>query len=718
MAITTNTFWMNPQSNSLVANYGSNTNAKVPIFNQGDIESIDLHLVQIASSGATYEVPFPAGCSIQVAVGLVNELPTAGTWRLKVSGTETADLDYNATASQITVALNAISAVSTEGGVTVSTLGDSFLIAWNTVGVKPDIEAGSDTLTPASYESLQVGQVGDATNKQTVILTLRQSPVAIGTEWTPITNPVTSISLIQAWNGTQVIYRIDTNPLAKTGSLLLTFNGEQTVPIDINSPSGNYSVSLQDLVGIGSGKVNVSQSGEQTFDIAIQITPTTGLTVDYSGLIGFSGYSGLLNFSTAEVHALLQGNDSVQCSVEVRVTTDSQPQTVLLAPCFVISDMVSDGAIAPVSFGTPLTEEVANARFVRRDTNQAPDAPTQDIIWQNLGVTEDGSDVAAAISNANSPSGANPIATMADVGGGGGSFNGGAIDNPITIAGTSIDSEMSSDFFGVELSSDNTQFTEIEYNKLTVNQPGYNVTVEPNLLKVWETTNNLGVSIAHDSIAIQHIDTPNVTGYFTNEYIGFEDLGGSPHSAFIEHDVITVQNESINTQMRATGVIVTYTGVSTTTIDAAYVSSNTIYAGSGSQTTINGTGITFPDTTVQTTAYIPGAGQWNQFDTMTMLVENPTAYISSGYSSVTAYFTQGSNPISYWYNNKYATAYWGLFINGTLIDTFAYATTYYYAGNSTAYTINTGDHLQVKLGWFDGSSYTWASTAFILDQIY
>jgi hypothetical protein len=71
---------------------------------------------------------------------------------------------------------------------------------------------------------------------------------------------------------------------------------------------------------------------------------------------------------------------------------------------------------------------------------------------------------------------------------------------------------------------------------------------------VFEDTNSLGVTIAHDSVTIQHIDTPDQTAYFTNEYIGFEDMGGTPHSAWIEHDVITVQDVSGMTQVRATGI--------------------------------------------------------------------------------------------------------------------------------------------------------------------
>ncbi|CAB5217951.1 hypothetical protein UFOVP201_36 [uncultured Caudovirales phage] len=45
-------------------------------------------------------------------------------------------------------------------------------------------------------------------------------------------------------------------------------------------------------------------------------------------------------------------------------------------------------------------------------------------------------------------------------------FNGGAITNSITIAGATYDTELSSDFFGVQLSSDHTKGSTVEYNGL------------------------------------------------------------------------------------------------------------------------------------------------------------------------------------------------------------------------------------------------------------
>jgi len=181
---------------------------------------------------------------------------------------------------------------------------------------------------------------------------------------------------------------------------------------------------------------------------------------------------------------------------------------------------------------------------------------------------------------------------------------------------------------------------EVSHTGINVaNATPYYVNVAPDLVKVFEATNELGVSIAHDSIAIQHIDTPDRTSYFTNEYIGFEDMSGTPHSAWIEHDVITVQDDTNTTQMRSNGISLSAAGsitfgdatVQTTAAnpfngglitngisigqdgDANYsaVERDRFYLydeATASTLYVRATGITFPDSTVQTTAYTGGGG--------------------------------------------------------------------------------------------------------------
>jgi len=97
------------------------------------------------------------------------------------------------------------------------------------------------------------------------------------------------------------------------------------------------------------------------------------------------------------------------------MSLDDKRYTLIQTLCNVFADVVSDGVLVPLPLGVALSEQVANARFVRRDVDQNPDAATQDVIWKNLGVETLGSDVAGAITNADSPSAANPFATMSDI---------------------------------------------------------------------------------------------------------------------------------------------------------------------------------------------------------------------------------------------------------------------------------------------------------------
>lgn len=130
---------------------------------------------------------------------------------------------------------------------------------------------------------------------------------------------------------------------------------------------------------------------------------------------------------------------------------------------------------------------------------------------------------------------------------GGGSFNGGAVANPITIAGATYDSEMSSDFFGVELSSDTTQYAELEFNKLTVNDSTSNTTINTWGFASYDNASSLSIGS-------------------TLDYAGFNNFNGS-----------------VSTNIQPGNV--------------------TLY-GSTSNLVLDSTGITFPDSSVQTTAAV------------------------------------------------------------------------------------------------------------------
>jgi hypothetical protein len=358
-----------------------------------------------------YEVDFPAGSTVKVSVGTVATSPTGGGWKLSVSSTETAELAFDATPAAVQTALNAIGAVASAGGVTVISLGGGYSITWNTVGTKPAILSGSDTLVPSSYESIFVLQAGNATTQEIIFVELRQSPLALADSFASIGVPVVSDSIVSAWNGTNKVVRIAISPVPKGGTYVIDVDGDSAA-IDAFSSA---SAILSQLLTVGITAVSsVSQSDQLTVDLVL--TEDLPVTVDGSGLIESPALVGTISLATSELIAFLGSEAFKEATIEVSVTAAGQTRTMVQVPCTVANGVLSSGAVAPVPAGTILTESVANARFIRRDASQSPSGTDLDVIWPNLGVSLDGSDVAAAISGAASPASGNVFATMADVG--------------------------------------------------------------------------------------------------------------------------------------------------------------------------------------------------------------------------------------------------------------------------------------------------------------
>jgi hypothetical protein len=404
MAINTYRFWMATDANRLLANQNAFIQAAAPAFYQGNVAQLELHIVASSGVGTSpVELPFPAGAEISVAVGDTNTYPTGGSWELSVDEVETAPMPYNATTAQVASALNALPSVSNAGGVGVYKTGDGYTITWNTYGLKPTIGIGSDTLTPSSYQSISLVQAGNPEHRQIVFVELRQNPIALGVDWTPLPSPTVTVSEVQAWNGTNKIYRVTISPQPKAGTITIAY-GTKTATLAYNASPASITSALSPAQAFA--------TGQYQWDIAI--VEDSVLTASGS-LVGYNGYSGSINFATAECHQFLAGAERKSTTLEVSMSVDDKRYTLIQTPCNVFADVVSDGVLQPLPLGVALSEQVANARFVRRDIDQNPDASTQDVIWQNLGVETLGSDVAGAINGADSPSAANPFATISDI---------------------------------------------------------------------------------------------------------------------------------------------------------------------------------------------------------------------------------------------------------------------------------------------------------------
>lgn len=91
-------------------------------------------------------------------------------------------------------------------------------------------------------------------------------------------------------------------------------------------------------------------------------------------------------------------------------------------------------------------------------------------------------------------------------------------------------------------------------------------------------------------------------------------------------------------------------------------------------------------------------GAMNYLDIMTITANSYGAYVSSGYWNVTYYFLHYGGMGAGWMESKCPTVYFNLYINGVFDSTISGSYDYYTTGGTPAATsINTGDHIEVKL---------------------
>jgi hypothetical protein len=168
------------------------------------------------------------------------------TYTLTYGADTTAALAYNATATQVATALNALASVTTDGGVTVAgSYKIGFTVEWVTVGAR----AGAITATFAGWPSITalsvaVSVVGDGSHKEKRVLKLY-----------PWTNAYSAID----------VNKIITAPAEcrwlSGGTFTLTFGANTTGDLAYNISAADLATALNALASvIAAGGVTVAGS--------------------------------------------------------------------------------------------------------------------------------------------------------------------------------------------------------------------------------------------------------------------------------------------------------------------------------------------------------------------------------------------------------------------------------------------------------------------------
>lgn len=377
--------WFDPSLNRLYTGWNQNTPANQPILKQGDNIGVELHWVKAGSANyPMQEVVFPPAADITLAVGRLDTEPTSGTFKLTYGANTTANLAYDITATDLQTALNGLASITAEGGVVVNKTGSVFRIVWNNASATVNnLSADVNNLSPTSDSQVVVARAGSATDRQIILLSLKQAPMAACTTFTP--TPAPAITVESIFTNT---WRVSISPNPKTGSFTLTqlvgTTSTTTDPIPYNATATQVQ---EELNAVLDGYF-VIRSGEFSWDITAP-SSVVNLTAT-SALVGYSSMYGVLSMNTAEVEEFLAGAESGEATLEVQADISGEIQTLIQATVTVINDLISTSAFTLVELGDVMPVD----SVVRWDTPQVIPAGGQTQARSNIGAAA-ASDIAA-----------------------------------------------------------------------------------------------------------------------------------------------------------------------------------------------------------------------------------------------------------------------------------------------------------------------------------
>lgn len=361
--------------------YSSTSPVTNPSFYLGDQCKLELYFVEDTglASFPRQEVPSAAGLGIRVAVGQIDSSPTAGHFTLTFGGNTTQPLDYNITASMLETRLNQLASIDAAGDVTVSKVGDNYAIKFNTNGSRAAFTADAGNLIPLSTVGISVLQEGSASLPEIVLVHLQQTVAALATSFTATAASTPAVTVLQAWDGSKVAYRLDLDPAPKGGTFSLSFEALTGTDVSTGAiPVGATAAEVQSFLSANvlADKVTVQQVGAYSYDISCAVEPdTAGLTADGSGLLSFSGYSGILDINTSSAISLLDGAESISTSFEVEISSGGDTLTALQIPCTLRSAVIDEAAVNPVTLDPVLTEAIANGLYLQTANNLSEVTP-------------------------------------------------------------------------------------------------------------------------------------------------------------------------------------------------------------------------------------------------------------------------------------------------------------------------------------------------------
>jgi hypothetical protein len=355
---------------------GSARNGTLATLTRNDSYNLRVRLQERDTEGFLRDLDL-TGSSIKLGIGGIDGDPTDGQFKLVLNSVTSNAISFNATTTQV---YNAISAIA-GAGVGVTTYGNenfAYLITSATLNTAMSFGGDAFTLFPTSSVLVSTRRFPTASvAAQQIVRLVRNPAVYSDTFVASPTAGVVSLTKIQDGSSTQnETYDLAIGSDAEGGSVVLNYGTNSTTAIPIGATAASFQEALTSITAISNGNISVdigNNAGNYSISFVRNLgltNITTALTLDASGVIFGNFLQTTVTMATAELDELFaeDGTDTISPKLEVELTQNGNPKTVLQTDVTVRRDLITSGSAVPADQASYLTAAESFAAFVRNST--------------------------------------------------------------------------------------------------------------------------------------------------------------------------------------------------------------------------------------------------------------------------------------------------------------------------------------------------------------
>jgi hypothetical protein len=355
---------------------GSARNGTLPTLTRNDSYNLRVRLQERDTSGFLRDLDL-TGSSIKLGIGGIDADPTDGQFKLVLNSVTSNAISFNATTTQV---YNVISAIAGTG-VGVTTYGNegyAYLITSATLNTAMSFGGSAFTLFPTSSVLVSTRRFpAPSVAAQQVIRLVRNPAVYSDTFTTSPTSGVVSLTKVQDGSSTKnETYDLAIGSDAEGGSVVLNYGTNSTTAIPIGATAASFQEALTSITAISNGNISVdigNNAGNYSISFVRNLgltNITTALTLDASGVIFGNFLQTTVTMATSELDELFAeaGTDTISPKIEVELTQNGTPKTVLQTDVTVRRDLITTGSVVPAAQASYYTKAETNSLFVQNST--------------------------------------------------------------------------------------------------------------------------------------------------------------------------------------------------------------------------------------------------------------------------------------------------------------------------------------------------------------